>query len=93
MGNHVVPSYCELKTLHTQVSKKANLWMLVKFFWKNLLNLVGHKHLPSRGRLTRSTHFTIHMPQRTSKISLVRLTANRNALLFLGKNANESAFE
>ena len=26
---------------------------------------------------------TIHMPQRTSKILLVRLTANRNALLFL----------
>ena len=26
---------------------------------------------------------TIHMPQRTSKILLVRLTANRKALLFL----------
>ena len=26
---------------------------------------------------------TIHMPQRTSKMLLVRLTANRNALLFL----------
>ena len=28
-------------------------------------------------------YITIHMPQRTSKILLVRLTANRNALLFL----------
>ena len=30
-----------------------------------------------------SPTITIHMPQRTSKILLVRLTANRNALLFL----------
>ena len=29
-----------------------------------------------------NVHITIHMPQRTSKILLVRLTANRNALLF-----------
>ena len=30
-----------------------------------------------------AVNITIHMPQRTSKILLVRLTANRNALLFL----------
>ena len=28
------------------------------------------------------TFITMHMPQRTSKILLVRLTANKNALLF-----------
>ena len=29
-----------------------------------------------------TVNITIHMPQRTSKILLVRLTANKNALLF-----------
>ena len=33
--------------------------------------------------MSTSMFFTIHMPQRTSKILLVRLTANRNSFLFL----------
>ena len=37
----------------------------------------------AKTRARRHDNITIHMPQRTSKILLVRLTANRNALLFL----------
>ena len=37
------------------------------------------------GKTLLKTYITIHIAQRTSKTLLVRLTANKNALLFQGR--------